>query len=472
MRPLSTIKFKIPSNIEANIVAKLQYDPPSWVKKSKVDKFLYVVSKIITLSSTNRKYSKLKLVPISSVVLRYELGKHYKKYLDWMIKHKFIETDNHYIVGSDEREGKCKCFGLTKPYKSKKLIEFELKDEFILRKIINWKESKLSESISDPMMGRLYEMMDKFHIDIDGVESELRGLCESGYISEKQMQIELDKCYKINDKNDNSLDMFIVKDSYSRIHTNLTNISKRVRENHLYIDGKKTVGVDIVSSQPALLHSLIQDYIDRIKKIPEIQRNSAFFIEMDSHRTDIREKYKNKRNNFNGDSVYNDKSEFNLSKLGFSCFSDTQKALERELSFYAHSLDCGIYEFYQEEWGKFWDEDISRDKMKQYWLTYVFGQGKSDSMIRMGYIWDYHYPVLNKLLKYFKVGDYKVLSHKLQRKEAELIYDKLCPEIDNKLGIDYSTVHDSILVDESNAEAVRNIFTNILDENNVLTVVS
>ena len=472
MRPMNTITFKIPINIEANIRAKLQYDPPKWVKNCKVDNFLYIISKIITLSSSNRKYSKLKLVPISSIVLRYELGKHYKRYIDWLIKHKFIETDNHYIVGSDEREGKCKCFGITKAYKSKSLVDFELKNSFILRKILNWRKSKLSDSISDPMMGRLYEMMDKFHIDVDGVREELTELKDSGYISEKQIQIELDKCRKINDKDEGSLDMFIVKDSYSRIHTNLTNISKRVRENHLYISGKKTVGVDIVSSQPALLHSLIRDYIDRINELPENQKKSIFYIQRDNVRVDIRDKYRNKQNDIKGDVIFDDKSEFNLSKLGFDRFEDTQRQLEKELASYAHSLDCGIYEFYQDEWGKFWGEDISRDKMKQYWLTYVFGQGKSEPMRKLNQIWNYHYPTLNNLLKYLKMGDYKVLSHKLQRKEAELIYDKLCPVIDEKLGISYSTVHDSILVDEDDVDDVRSIFTDILDENNVLTIVS
>lgn len=471
MRPMDdTIKLKVPKTIQENIAAKLQWDPPNWVKSANSDKFLYIVSKIISLTMNNRKYSRLKLVPLSSIVLRYEIGKHYRKYIDWLITHKFIESDNHYIVGSTDREGKCKCYGLTKTYKSKPLVDFELKNEFILKKILNWRKTKLSETISDPMMSRLYSMMDNFTVDMDGITSELEELRRNGNISQKQMDIELAKCQKINDKKESTADLFIVKDNYSRVHTNITNISRRVRENHLYIGGKKAIGIDIVSSQPALLHSLFQDYVNRIDKMPEYIKSSNFYIEFDDNRSDIRDKYRNKLNKYDGDTIYDHKSELSLSKLGFNTFEECCNRLKIELSRYAHALDCGLYEFFQDEWGKFWGDDISRNKMKTNWLTYVFGQGKSPDMHKLYCIWDYHYPTLNKLLKYFKIGDHKTLAHHLQRKEAELVYEKLCPAIDELMDIKYSTVHDSIIVEEDVVDEVRDVFTSILNDNNILTI--
>lgn len=476
MRPtIDTLKIKVPENIQENIAAKMQWDPPNWVKSRNVDKFLYIINKIITLSSSNRKYRRLKLVPLSSVVLRYELGKYYRKYIDWLIKHKFIESDNHYIVGNSDREGKCKCYGLTTTYKSKPLVDFELKNEFILKKILNWRKNKLSETVSDPMMARLYSMMDNFHVDIKGVTEELNQLKKEGIVSQKQMDIEIAKCQKINDKSEDTVDLFIVKDDYSRVHTNITNLSRRVRENHLYIGQKKAVGIDIVSSQPALLHSLFQDYINRIEKLPENVKKSDFYIEFGDVRTDVREKYRNKRNFYDGQVIYDPESEISLSKLGFSNFNECLENLNKEISYLEQSLlGMGIYEFFLDRWNEVNEGDVSRSDIKTLWMGYVFGSGDENKMSskvkNISKIWKICFPTLDKLLNYFKEGDYKLLSHNLQRKEADLIYNKLCPRVEKEFGINFSTVHDSIIVEESVTEIVSNLFDEILEENNICTI--
>jgi hypothetical protein len=475
MRPaIDTITLKIPKGITENLEAQLKWDPPSWLKRYDKEKFLYIISKIVSLSTGNRKYNSLRLVPLSSIVLRYELGKHYRKFIDWLLDHKFIETDNHYIVGNDERDGKCKCYGLTKPYKAKKLIDFTLTNRFILTKILKWRKNRLSESVTDPMMARLYSMMDDFEVDIDSAKKELQGLRDSNKITEQQMVIEIDKCEKINAEGDEKLDLFIVRDDYSRIHTNITNISKRIRENHLYIGGKKAVGIDIVSSQPALLHSLFQDYVNRINILPNMVKSSRFYIELDNTRRDIRDKYVNKHNNYTGTAVYDPDDEITLSKLGFSTFNNCVSALNTDIKFFKSVLGNGIYEFFQFKWAEMYGESLERDDMKRLWLTYVFGRGDdnkklSPQMESMGHFWDYYFPVLNKLLKYFKVGDYKTLSHTLQRKEADLIYNKLCPRVEDEFDITYSTVHDSIIVTEDVSDDVMNLFDEILDENDIYT---
>lgn len=464
--------MKVPEGIVENIAATLRWRPPSWMKKPCLDKFVYIIQKITSLSFNNRKYKRLRMVPISSIVLRYELGKHYRRYLDWLIDNKFIVSDNHYVVGSHEKEGKCKCYGISKRFKSKSLVDYELKNAFILKKILNWRKNKLSETVSDPLMARLYSMMSSFSIDIDSARQELEELKENGAITTKQMAIELDKCEKINKKDESVLDLFIVKDEYSRVHTNLTNISKIIRENHLYVGGKKAVGIDIVSSQPALLHSLFQDYVNRIENLPKSVISSPFYLEFDDNRTDLRQKYVNKSNNYDGNPILNPNSEISLSKLGFTSFEECLNSLKKEIKKYSHSLDCGIYEFFMDEWGKFWGEDLKRSVVKQRWLTYVFGQAKSPVMKNMEIIWQYHFPVLDKLLKYMKKGDHKILAHTLQKKEADIIYNKLCPKIQERYDLEFSTVHDSILINEDIADEIRELFEEVLDENHIMTVVS
>jgi len=140
-------------------------------------------------------------------------------------------------------------------------------------------------------------------------------------------------------------------------------------------------------------------------------------------------------------------------------------------------VGMGIYEFFQDQWSMFNDNgDIDRDEMKTLWLSYVFGRGNGHRMAPkvedMAKIWRVCFPMLDKLLNYFKVGDYKTLAHNLQRKEADLMYNKVCPRVEKEFGVSFSTVHDSIIVEESIMNEVADLFDEILEENSICTTTS
>jgi hypothetical protein len=61
------------------------------------DNFVYILGKIYEISTKNPRFKNLDKVPISSTILMHELGRHYRKYLDYLILHGFVETDNYYI---------------------------------------------------------------------------------------------------------------------------------------------------------------------------------------------------------------------------------------------------------------------------------------------------------------------------------------------------------------------------------------
>ena len=465
------IIIQVPIQLKTDLLGLLLRNKPKFAFN--IDYFLYVVGKIIQIPQYNSKLKNLNKIPLYSKILRYELGKNYRKYLDYMIDNNLIETDNHYIVSSPLINGKCKCYGLSPKYRNAPLVDHEITRKTLLKQIIKWKLKTFGNVSNDELLIKLYGMLDGFSIDMDGATKYLSDSLHANEISQKQYDIELHKCEKINNKSNPNLGLFISKDSYNRVHTNFTNISKNIREKFLFHKGHKVKGIDIVSSQASLLCSLFRDYADKmtnsIKNPLELQR--------DDFRYDLRDKYVNKNNNYNGDPIHNDiNSEFSL--FGLSHIDTTELMLHKEIKKFTSIMSIGgIYEFFQEKYDDLFSVTKTRSEVKKRWIAYVFGAYqdginiKSEEKYMIHSIWKHEFPTLTKLLNHFKLYDYKTLAHKLQRIEADLIFNKVCPEIDSRLGIEYCTVHDSLIVEEQYCEDVALIFNEILEKNHIMTYV-
>ena len=250
--------IKIPREMKRNLLRCLELHNPNFIKKYHIDSFLHIIHTIRNLSS-HKKFKNLQKVPIYSKILRFELGKNYRRYIDYLLKYKFITTDNHYIVGHGTKPGKCKCYGIAPKYRKNKSEDHELTKKSILTKLIKWKEEKFGKMVDDELLGHLYEMLQKVDIDVVGVNKYLDEMVESGQLTKYKANLERDKCDRINNKSDPHA-IFIKKDTYGRVHSNFTNISKHIREKFLYLEGERLVALDIISSQPALLHTLFRKY--------------------------------------------------------------------------------------------------------------------------------------------------------------------------------------------------------------------
>lgn len=463
----NNVIIQVPIKAKSDIELLLKHKKPSF--PCNVDYLLYIVGKLIQIPQFNSRLQNLNKIPLYSVILRYELGKNYKKYLDYLIDNKIIETDNHYVVSSPENEGKCKCYGLKKKYKTSNLVDHTIVKPSLLKQILKWKEKSFKEFGKDELLVKLYGMMDGFTVDIDSTTKKLDSMVKNNEINQRQYDIEINKCKKINNKTETSLSLFITKDSYDRIHTNFTNISKVIRENYLYHNGNKVKGVDIVSSQAALLCSLFTEYRDSLKYVNE----NPFEVKDLPKNVDIRDKYVNKSNNYTGPHMYRD---INRTVNYFDLDStDMINKTSNEISKYIQAMSTeGIYEFFQYKYYEMFGINKDRKDVKHKWISYIFGNSYSTKPAReesyMIYmIWEVEFPMLNRILNHFKSSDYKTLAHTLQRNEANLIFNKVCPVIDSELGIDYCTVHDSIIVEEQYCEEVSEIFDRVLEENNIIT---
>ena len=77
------IVIQVPSKAKSDIEFLLKYKKPSFPCNS--DYLLYIIGKLIQIPQYNAKLKNLNKVPLYSIILRYELGKNYRKYLDYLI---------------------------------------------------------------------------------------------------------------------------------------------------------------------------------------------------------------------------------------------------------------------------------------------------------------------------------------------------------------------------------------------------
>lgn len=457
---------KLPVSLIEKLRVSLEISPPTCDVKLHLDYFIYFLSKVATIPITNNKFKNLRKVPVSSVILLNEMGKNYKRYIEYLILHKFIQCDNHYIVGDKVVSGKCKCYSITNRIKMINYVDYKISNKFLLSKILLWRKQRFGSDSNDPLVSKIYNMIGKFHIDIESADAHLEALVENKAISRRSKQLEIDKCMRINNKDSNTLEHFVIKDTYNRIHSNFTNLSKIIRENFLYIGDKKVISIDVQTCQPALLYSLYANYYNQAKQTLD----NPFIVEEHFLRKDVRAKYVNKENSFDGESCYGHQVNFEFSTFGYS-LSEFVSKLKIELGCYERALYNDIYDFFSEQWFMFYDDSKNRNEIKKEWVSYVFGNKTNNNTIRIEKIWEFNFPLMTKLMKHFKKDDYRTLAHSLQRSESAIMYDNLFPQLESKFNC-FTTVHDCILVSEDDVDEAASIFQNVLINNSIKTGIS
>ena len=178
----------------------------------------------------------MRMVPIFAKIVMEELGRNYRKYFEYLLNWEFLITDNHYRPAKTNPAGwgKAKCWGFTDKYFGKPMVNYEIKKKSLLKRFRKRNDKSIENIKNDPVLYQHKTFLDKLTFDFDGAIDKLRILRLNKNLTQNEHDIEVNRCEKIRDKN-----FYIVRDDAGRIHTNLTNISKIIRENFFYIDGVK-----------------------------------------------------------------------------------------------------------------------------------------------------------------------------------------------------------------------------------------
>lgn len=461
----NTIIVKLPDGVLTELDSCLKEHPPTFTYDR--DNFIYFLGKIFYIPQYNPDLKGMRLVPIYSKIVREELGRNYKKYIEYLLNWEFLVTDNYYIPAklNPEGWGKCKCYGFTAKFAGKSVVKCPIKKRSLLKRMEIWNRKTIENVKSDPILTQIKEFLDKITFDYDGAIRKLDELFKNKKISLVEYDIEMDRCERIKNK-----DFYIVRDEAGRIHTNLTNISKEIREDYLFIDGEKATGLDIRSCQPALLYALLIDYFEKIKK----NHSNKFEVSQNSiskSMVDTRKKYSSYENQIL-EELPNFELPMDVSMFEYRNFELLEHDFTKEINTLRDVLKSDIYGNIQNWWKSYFGVTLkTRKQAKKFFFSYIFGRN-SMKRTRMRQVWETEFPLLNRMISFIKEPNYKFLAHKLQKKESEIVIDSLCSEVNKKFNIPYFTVHDSIYISKKFSPEIKLIFEEILDKNNVITGVT
>jgi hypothetical protein len=190
-------------------------------------------------------------------------------------------------------------------------------------------------------------------------------------------------------------DIFYKFDGFGRFHSNFTILKKELRHQFITIDGENICEIDIKNSQPLFLGVLINE-------------------------------------------------EYNYNP-------------PKKLQDYIDLVECGLlYEDFLQNCG---GRISTRDEVKVFIFKVLFG--KNNEYFKENKVFKSIYPEVFEFVKNYKkkTGSYKNLSHALQKRESEFIYNKVVNEILFRYPeIHLFTVHDSISYPLIYKEQVDEIF--------------
>lgn len=127
------------------------------------------------------------------------------------------------------------------------------------------------------------------------------------------------------------------------------------------------------------------------------------------------------------------------------------KYLTRKGIYYQYVMDCsGIKD---------------RKLVKEWTYKVLFGRNSSNSKADKLFI--SLFPTIHNFIKLYKreQGDYRILSHELQRAESNLIFNGIVRTVTERLPeVRMVTVHDSIIVKRQHRQAVQEIFDELFEK--------
>ena len=358
-----------------------------------------------------------------------------------------VQRGATYCVGGDGKPGCCKpvWFGerfgyLLKEYCYAKdvahlygkgrfpcgrMMNVKVRSKILLKRLEKCAMQRKEVQMRDPVVADVHENLKHFSIDRS---KATKSLIESG-VTGKRLDRELRKIDRFNSVERSETSLFVVRDDYGRVHTNVTQLKKEVRECALSCDGKPVSEVDIKSSQGAFLCYIIDAYLKGDPAV--LGRNARSFIAMDPRAPDW---------------------------LG-------RQQLEREFADFRGKLERReLYEFFAGEMSQDLDLDkvVGRDEAKHAFLATLFsgivldpdGDPQWHACRR---VWEEKFPKLLALVDMMKVANYRSLAYEMQRMESTFVFDVVVPAIRRELGCPYCTVHDSIIVPSEYGDAAKKI---------------
>jgi hypothetical protein len=258
-------------------------------RKELVYHYFYVLHHIFIYPFVNRKYERFGAVPIHFETLRNVLGKETSTILSDLKEWGIISRDNVYF-----KNEKSYHYKICEPYV--KGVTNEVCRNFTLsRKILQTRE--LLSRNEDPTVKSIQLNIQKVKINKNAAFAAISRMT---FDKPKKKCKDVEKaraatrCLVLNIENEI---LYAKQDGFSgRIHTNLTVLPRQLRK-YITVDDEELYQVDMVSSQPMMLHRLMErmgirnEEVDSYKKLIESKRFYEHFADCfseDKDRTQLK----------------------------------------------------------------------------------------------------------------------------------------------------------------------------------------
>lgn len=360
-------------------------------------------------------------VPLKAEYLRNVIGRHH---LDAVrqaaIETGYVDRDRSYRAGDHSQ-----VYWIVPPYSQARLVQRQIANAGLRHNIACWRDSRFratwqriqrSEApVDTDVCAHLWRNLQRVRID---AEIDLGGTFHPAYqIAVGQIR---------------AGDWWFIVDDYGRIHTNLTNLWKGLRQ-YLSVDGERLANVDISESQPLFLGVEIATSTRR----QEARRKGAT---EETGRKGV------------GPSALLHMMDNTMMDKNHQCWGGLDRGgLYDELRRYIGKCEArGLYQAVADRLG------MTRDAAKQRVMVVLYGKPSLRTLVSA--VLDELFPTVMQAMRGIKQQDYRHLAHFAQRIESAFMFGRVVPRImELRPDLFIATIHDSILTTAGNAEFVRQV---------------
>ena len=410
--------ISLPTSLFNQFHASIGTMPPNF--DYEIEGFYGIIRDITTglNNHTNR------MVPLSSVILQHKYGKHYRKMLDYLC-HNNIITENHQYT-----EGSCRTYGIKSLLSISSInditiIHIDLQSMF--GKYVK-KRHNAEQKLAKGKQSHIRELRNRFYklkLDVSGALAELENNKNS--ITDEQFIAIYDDILSFDNKN---LMYFKRNDCNNRIDTNLTSLKSYFKK---FIESDIPLyQLDLKNSQPVLFN-IILDII--YKLINDDIVNEDIYLTLCYKNKYIKDTISLIYQWIKGDSKWVD-------------------ILKKEIPLYKEYTSNGTwYNHISDIYNKHYNTGIfTRDMSKSLWMALAYSGNYSEKYNTSKLAFEKEYKGIGRLLRKFKQKEYNQLAICLQKIESEIFIDDIAKKLIEK-GIKPLTIHDSIIIEESQIEA-------------------
>lgn len=414
----------VPSNLDLSKLKEDMINAGQISKRHGFDTVIYVLMKLtnkVKDSSDGLYYVEDSPSAISARTF-HRISKLLRRHLDYLLENQYIFTDNFYVAGK-----KCRHYWWSGEYIGQEVKPVHIRnDSRIAVQIRKCYVRDKGDSELESEMIKIFRETVK--IDHKAAEEWVDYCYEIDEISEEQY-----KSYRMTIEKFKNKDFYVHRDGYSgRIHTNITNMKKKIREFIHFGDSKPIISYDIKNSQLYFLSNLMDE---------EYFGNMLYSGVLNEKFYSILPKY----------SRVTDQE--NIKKFQEKCrkgqiYEDVAQVM------YDHGLTAKV--------------DRSQAKKALFQLLFADTASrsftKSKKIVLLRTYLKNEYPGAYKIINLFRYSDERnPLPKILQTVERNFVIDNLGRKLLRK-GLKFVTIHDSVLISQKDEKVAEKVINQSLSE--------